>query len=200
MAGMAGMAGSSPSPSMFQPQPTMGGMSTPSSLLPQPQQSTPSPSPYPQSQMLQQTGLGIQPPFGQSSFAQQMLPPQAQGSPMIPTQPAPQSSPMVSFQQPLQGSPMMPPQQMQMQMQPSPMFQQQQMPMQMQQMGGAGAFGAPQMGAFGSPMPQSFMPMGSPSPASFAQQPQQPMFAQSAFGGTGWQQPGYAGQQQWSGM
>ncbi|KAI0752881.1 putative GTPase activating protein for Arf-domain-containing protein [Daedaleopsis nitida] len=200
MGGMApGMTAGSQS--MYQPQPAMGRMPTPAATFHLQHHTTPSPNPYGVSpQSLPSMGLGVQQqqPFAQSSFTQQMLP--QQGSPMIPNQAQPQGSPMIPFQP--QGSPMIP-QQPLGQMQASQMFQQQPM-----QMGNSGMFMRGQqpqfqpqpqpqgMAPFGSPQPPF---MGTPSPAQFMpqQQPQQQMYGQpNAFGGTGWQQPSYAGQQQ----
>lgn len=202
MTGLSGL-GASPTPSMLQPQPTMGGLSNSTHYLPT--NTTPSPSPFGQ-QMLPPSNQGVHQQFAQSNFAQQMLP---QGSPMISTQSQlPQGSPMMTFQQHPQGSPMIPTQHLYMQQQP--MYQQQQQqqqqhafgqPQQQMQMGNpfSGMQSQPQYqtASFGdSPQPPF---MGNPSFGQ--QQPQQQMYAQqSAFGGTGWQQPGYPSQQQQWGM
>lgn len=114
---------------------------------------------------------------------------------MFSTQVMPQGSPMFSAQ-------------MQMQTSSSPMFQMQQLQPQPGQMGSAFMQQQPQQGM--GMNPSMGTPFGTPQPSFTGapvygqqQQPQQMMYGQSAFGGTGWQQGAYPGQpqqQQWGGM
>ncbi|RPD54233.1 ArfGap-domain-containing protein [Lentinus tigrinus ALCF2SS1-7] len=194
------------SPSMFQPQPTQGGLSTPTSYMPQ--HTTPSPNPFGR-QSLTPSNLGVQQSFAPSSFSQQsmlsvqpqgspMIPtqPMPQGSPMIQTQPMPQSSPMMSMQPMPQGSPMFPTQQLGM-MQGSPIFPSQTPGQPQMQMGNPFMQNQPQQGQYGTSA-QQFLQQMQPHAPQQQQQQQQGGYGQpSAFGGTGWQQTGFQGQQQW---
>lgn len=190
--GQMGMTMTGASPSMFHPQPSLGintagvvgGLSTPSPML-QPS-TTPSPNPF-TTQMQPQA-------FGSSSLGQP-------NQPLLSTSPAllPQGSPMFS------GQPLG-----QMPMQGSPMFQPQSLGQPQMQMQIPGAMGGnPFMQMQSQPQPQmmtGFQPQpqfAGPSPGMFMQQqqPQQQMFGQTnPFGGVGWQQTGFPGQQQqWGG-
>ncbi|KAI0640406.1 hypothetical protein C8Q79DRAFT_1107257 [Trametes meyenii] len=184
-------AGASPgmlgtSPSMIHPQPTFGGLSTPTAGFPP--NSTPSPNPF-APQALPTMGLGMQ----QQQQQQQQQPGYfAPASPFgQPSQPFLQAQPQPQPQFQPQGSPMFPTQQLQF-AQGSPMLQTQ-------------PLGQPQMGvqyhAAGNPFMQQQQPQqqqfmsAQPSSSPFGQLQQQQQYGQgSAFGGTGWQQ------QQWGGV
>ncbi|KAI8972423.1 hypothetical protein BD414DRAFT_517975 [Trametes punicea] len=171
-----GMLGTSPS--MLQPQGTLGGFPTAAAMLPQ--STTPSPNPF-TPQALSASGYGAQQQpqqagtFGSSSLgqpSQTFLQPQGQAQP--------------------QGSPMFASQQLPY-AQSSPMFQAgtATTPMQMQTQGSAAGnpFLQPlpqQQQPFGSPQP---LFVGTPSPGPFGQN--QAMYGQ---GSTGWQP------QQWGGI
>ena len=181
---------------MFHPQPTAVGLSTPASLLPQ--NTTPSPNPF-APQLLPSNSLGAPQPFApSSSFGQQsmlsaspMPTLQTQGSPMLSAQP--QGSPM--FQTQSLGQPQMP-------MQMSNPFMQQQLQQPQLQPHAMTGFQPQQPQMMTGFQPQQPQFPGTPSPGPFMQQPQQQTFGQAnPFGGTGWQQTGFSGQpQQWSGM
>ncbi|KAI0693678.1 hypothetical protein C8T65DRAFT_720818 [Cerioporus squamosus] len=166
-----GMTGASPS--MFQPQPSLGG-----SAPFVPQNATPSPNPYtPQS--LPPTGFGLAhdaEPTDAAGISHDSHTANASRLPMFPTQ---QLGTM-------QGSPMF----------PSQTFGQPQQQPQMQ-MGNPFMQGQPQQAQYGTSAQQFLQQM---QPQAQQQQQQQAYGQPNAFGGTGWQQPGFQGQQQWGGM